>query len=58
VIEICNKRVQETWTEYAVEAEPGLLVPCDDLAEAEKIAGNFGAQVLQRRCYLTEWHAR
>jgi hypothetical protein len=58
VIEICNKRVQETWTEYAVEAAPGCLVECDDLTEAQKIAGQFGTAVLQRRCYLTEWHER
>lgn len=55
MIEIGGLRVQESWTEYAVEVEPGLTVECDDLAEAQTIAANFGAKVLRRRGFLTEW---
>lgn len=58
MIEIGSKRVQESWTQFGVQVEPGLIVDYDDLAEAELVAHNFGAQVMERRGYLTEWSMR
>jgi hypothetical protein len=62
MIEILNRKIEETTTEYAVEIDKGkiseLLVDCDTLEEAETFAKNFGTKVLERRCYMTEWYPR
>ena len=62
MIEILNRKIEETTTEYAVEIDKGktseLLVDCDTLEEAEQYAKMFKTEVLERRCYVTEWYPR
>ena len=55
MIEIDGMLVTDTWTEYAVEPTDGIFMDCDSLAEARDIARLWGAPVLKRRCYMTEW---
>lgn len=58
MIQIGNSTVRESWTEYGVEVDEDLLIECDTLAEAERYASTFQAEVLERHGYLTEWRPR
>ena len=58
MIEILDRKIVDTVTEYAVQCEPELLVDCDTLEEAEQYAKIFKTEVLERRCYVTEWYPR
>lgn len=58
MIEIGERRVQESWTQYGVQISPGIVVDYDDLNEAEQVAKLFGTAVMQRHGYLTEWFVK